>query len=116
MHSQATSMGGACAWCCAGAQAAPLRYRTCAQHVCYVWGFPLMFLYQYTLSLPAQAHRLQGLEPEFPVLGERRYIRPEVRFSGLGELVARIRTDVGLASAALEAPTHADLRRHEFLA
>lgn len=46
----------------------------------------------------------------------RRYIRPEVRFSGLGELVARIRTDVALASAALDTPTHADLRRHKFLA
>lgn len=50
------------------------------------------------------------------LLCERRYIRPEVRFGGLGELVARIRTDVGLASAALDTPMHADLRQHEFLA
>lgn len=54
--------------------------------------------------------------PQFPMLCERRYIRPEVRFGGLAELVARIRTDVGLASAALDTPTHADLRQHEFLA
>ena len=53
---------------------------------------------------------------QLPTLCERRYIRPEVRFGGLAELVARIRTDVGLASAALDTPTHADLRRHEFLA
>ena len=60
-------------------------------------------------------HRVPDLEIE-GLLCERRYIRPEVRFGGLGELVARIRTDVGLASAALATPTHAGLRRHEFLA
>ena len=50
------------------------------------------------------------------MLCKRSYIRPEVHFGGLGELVARIRTDMGLASAALDMPTHAELRQHEFLA
>jgi riboflavin kinase len=43
------------------------------------------------------------------------YVRPELRFGGLPELVARIRTDVGLAAAALELPPHAGLRSHAFL-
>lgn len=44
------------------------------------------------------------------------YVRPEMRFGGLSELVDRIRTDVGLAKSALDQPTHAELQSHEFLA
>lgn len=32
------------------------------------------------------------------------YLRPEVRFGGLQELLARINTDIGLARGALDLP------------
>jgi riboflavin kinase len=54
-------------------------------------------------------------EPEFygsrlrvVVLG---YLRPEQRFSGLQELLARIKTDIGLAKAQLDEAGAAGMRR-----
>ena len=38
------------------------------------------------------------------------FIRPETRFSGVAELLARIRADIGAARAALADPAHAGLR------
>jgi riboflavin kinase len=40
------------------------------------------------------------------------FIRPEIRFAGLPQLLARIKTDIGLAKAQLEAPEAAALRDH----
>ena len=43
--------------------------------------------------------------------------RPEMRFSGIDDLVARIKTDVGIARSQLEMPEHQVCRAHEcFLA
>jgi riboflavin kinase len=35
------------------------------------------------------------------------FMRPELKFSGIPELVARIRADVGAAAALLDAPANA---------
>ena len=35
------------------------------------------------------------------------HLRPEMRFNGLDALIARIKTDIGLAKAALDLPQHA---------
>jgi FAD synthase len=40
------------------------------------------------------------------------YLRPEQRFPGLPALLNRIRTDIGLARVALDAPSGAALRSH----
>jgi riboflavin kinase len=44
------------------------------------------------------------------------FLRPELRFGGLQQLVARIRTDVGIASALLDQPALAEQRADAFLA
>ena len=38
--------------------------------------------------------------------------RPEMRFSGLEELIARIKSDVGISRAQLDMPEHARAREH----
>ncbi len=38
--------------------------------------------------------------------------RPEMRFSGIQELIARIKTDVGISKAQLDMPEHTRVREH----
>lgn len=38
--------------------------------------------------------------------------RPEMRFSGIDELIARIKSDVGISKAQLDMPEHAQVRQH----
>ena len=38
--------------------------------------------------------------------------RPEMRFSGIEELIARIKSDVGISKAQLDMPEHARIREH----
>ena len=38
--------------------------------------------------------------------------RPEMRFSGMEELIARIKSDVGISKAQLDMPEHARAREH----
>ena len=38
--------------------------------------------------------------------------RPEMRFSGIQELIARIKTDVGISKAQLDMPEHSRVREH----
>lgn len=42
------------------------------------------------------------------------FIRPEVKFAGLPQLLARIRTDIGIAKSQLDEPEAAALRLSEF--
>ena len=39
-----------------------------------------------------------------------------MRFSGIGELIARIKSDVGISSAQLDMPEHARVRDHRLFA
>jgi riboflavin kinase len=41
------------------------------------------------------------------------FVRPEIRFAGLQQLLGRIRTDIGIAKAQLDEPQAAALRLHE---
>ncbi len=43
------------------------------------------------------------------------FMRPELRFASMPELVARIRADIGAASALLDAPENAAAGRDAFL-
>ena len=45
----------------------------------------------------------------------KRARRPEMKFSGLDQLIARIQGDIGLASAALETPGHARMMDDPFM-
>ena len=36
-----------------------------------------------------------------------------MRFSGIDELIARIKTDVGISKAQLDLPEHANARQHK---
>jgi riboflavin kinase len=40
------------------------------------------------------------------------FVRPEIRFSGLPQLLARIKTDIGIAKSQLDEPAAAALRVH----
>lgn len=42
------------------------------------------------------------------------FVRPEIRFGGLAELLARIRADIGIAKGQLDDPAHAEFRGHPF--
>ena len=39
--------------------------------------------------------------------------RPEMRFSGMDELISRIKSDVGISKAQLDMPEHAPVREHQ---
>lgn len=41
------------------------------------------------------------------------FIRPEIRFSGLPQLLARIKMDIGIAKSQLDEPEAATWRLHE---
>lgn len=41
------------------------------------------------------------------------YIRPEIKFAGLQQLLARIKTDIGIAKSQLDEPEAAALRLSE---
>lgn len=40
------------------------------------------------------------------------FIRPEIKFNGLQQLLARIKTDIGIAKSQLDEPTAAALKTH----
>jgi riboflavin kinase len=40
------------------------------------------------------------------------FVRPEIRFTGLPQLLARIKTDIGIAKSQLDEPAAAALRVH----
>ncbi|KAA6422080.1 MAG: riboflavin kinase [Trebouxia sp. A1-2] len=42
------------------------------------------------------------------------FIRPEMKFDGIGALIARIKTDAGIASKQLDAPEFQDLKADAF--
>jgi riboflavin kinase len=44
------------------------------------------------------------------------FLRPEMRFGGLGDLLARIRADIGVARAQLDDPAHAAHAHSEWFA
>ena len=48
------------------------------------------------------------------VLGSdmQRACRPEMRFGGIQELIARIKTDVGISKAQLDMPEHTRVKEH----
>ena len=43
------------------------------------------------------------------------FLRPEMKFSGIGALIARIKTDAGLASKQLDATEFQNLKADPFL-
>jgi len=61
-------------------------------------------------------HRYQsafyGAQLRVLVLG---FFRPEMRFSGVQELVSRIKADVGLAASLLDAPSNVSAKEDAFL-
>ena len=44
---------------------------------------------------------------------QRMQCRPEMRFSGIEELIARIKTDVGISKAQLDTPEHSGVRERK---